>query len=353
MEDLNSEEQTLVIESVMSDLQRFVESALDLQTDHNRLTHSKGISVDTGNKMRTCFASMIKIITEQQNIISRVVGENEILKSTRTTGRKTYADTIKNRERSRSRSKKRAANKGLVTIYPKKEKTSEETRKEIQRLVSPRDIKVGVNAVRKIKRGGILVELGSKEDENKMLESLQCNDTVKEGYEISTPKRRDPQIIIYDVEEDIDTQAIVHNIVEQNEDIEEGDIIYRTKFKTRRGSNLIFSIKGKALKKVEDRKIKIGWVSYNFREYFRPSRCYKCGNYGHIAKDCKSNEVCLKCGGEGHLKVNCTSQEFCNNCKFSNERYKTKYDTQHSCLNSTCKVYEKEVLRLISRTDYG
>lgn len=93
---MSSEE--LVIENVVSDLQKYVDTAMDIQMDHDRLTHVKGITVESGNKLRTCVSSMIKIIIEQQNLISKVIGENEVLKSTRIPQKKTYAETVKIRD---------------------------------------------------------------------------------------------------------------------------------------------------------------------------------------------------------------------------------------------------------------
>ncbi len=38
----------------------------------------------------------------------------------------------------------------------------------------------------------------------------------------------------------------------------------------------------------------------------KPSQCYKCFKYGHVAKYCKvDNQICSRCGGENHRFDNC------------------------------------------------
>ena len=56
---------------------------------------------------------------------------------------------------------------------------------------------------------------------------------------------------------------------------------------------------------IKNNKIKIGWVNCRIREKVSPIKCYKCLEYGHIIKTCKSlidrSKNCLKCGQHGHF----------------------------------------------------
>ena len=63
-------------------------------------------------------------------------------------------------------------------------------------------------------------------------------------------------------------------------------------------------------------KVKLGYISYNVREYNPPPlRCFKCQRFGHLAGGCTSKSRCLVCGGE-HLKESCnrTNSPRCANC---------------------------------------
>lgn len=53
-------------------------------------------------------------------------------------------------------------------------------------------------------------------------------------------------------------------------------------------------------------RVKIGFVSFNVREYVPPPiRCFRCQRYGQVAAICKGNQRCGKCGGNheyGHCR---------------------------------------------------
>nr|CAI5866681.1 unnamed protein product [Callosobruchus analis] len=97
----------------------------------------------------------------------------------------------------------------------------------------------------------------------------------------------------------------------------------------------------------------IGWVKCRLEEHLNVVRCFKCAKYGHISKDCRSeNAVCHKCS-ENHETKNCVSNnKCCPNCKLPNLRYKTNWPLDHSASSTTCNFYLKKVHTIRLKTSY-
>jgi hypothetical protein len=58
--------------------------------------------------------------------------------------------------------------------------------------------------------------------------------------------------------------------------------------------------------------------SYYYPEMYTPelnvTQCYKCFNFGHLAKHCKSKQKCGNCGDEDHDTSSCTNDTNCIGC---------------------------------------
>lgn len=64
-------------------------------------------------------------------------------------------------------------------------------------------------------------------------------------------------------------------------------------------------------------KVKISWTVCRVREVFRPLKCFKCLDYGHVAAKCKDTDrtnLCRRCGQEGHFYKKCDKPPKCVLC---------------------------------------
>jgi hypothetical protein len=100
--------------------------------------------------------------------------------------------------------------RNMVIIRPEKEdsefKSSEEARDAVFTHVNPRKKGIQVTAIRQISGNGLVVETTNPEG----LEAFTENDKLKEaGLKTSTPQRKHPRMIMYDVPRDISEKEIL------------------------------------------------------------------------------------------------------------------------------------------------
>jgi hypothetical protein len=69
----------------------------------------------------------------------------------------------------------------------------------------------------------------------------------------------------------------------------------------------------------------------------KPSQCFRCFKFGHIAKYCKAEkQLCPKCGGDDHKEENCTNTKpSCSNCR-----------GEHAATSSECQRYKEHQQRI-------
>ena len=107
--------------------------------------------------------------------------------------------------------------------------------------------------------------------------------------------------------------------------------VFRLNTKSDNKETVVITFLGDELPK----KVYYGYRAYRVKLYIpKPTRCYKCQTFGHIAAQCRGREKCSRCG-ENHKFENCTKKETpsCSNCKGS-----------HSAAYQGCPAYKKAVV---------
>lgn len=86
--------------------------------------------------------------------------------------------------------------------------------------------------------------------------------------------------------------------------------------------------------------IRVGWVRCRIRERISPTQCFRCLEYGHLARSCKNaidrTNVCRRCSESGHIAKTCTAQPKCAICD-------TKAGSAHATGSYQCPAYKKAV----------
>lgn len=90
---------------------------------------------------------------------------------------------------------------------------------------------------------------------------------------------------------------------------------------------------------LEAKNIKIGWVICRIRERPKLKKCYRCLEYGHLARTCSNpddrSQSCLKCGEKGHFAKTCDKKPSCDVCKKNG-----RGSTDHQIGSKKCPMYQ-------------
>ncbi|KAF9798254.1 hypothetical protein SFRURICE_012925 [Spodoptera frugiperda] len=247
-----------------------------------------------------------------------------------------------------------------VAIYPSDNtKTSEETKNLVQKIVCPEEMKLKVRGLRKIRNGGVIISTETKDDIQKLKQTVERSTT---GLTVDEPQKRKPRILIIGVPTDMAEKEVFRCIYEQNivdilPTLTKETFLTAVKLSHKSGKrdadscNYIVEVPASVRKAlVNQNRIYINWTSCPVRDFTLVTRCFKCQQYGHASKTCKSaTSSCGHCGAEGHATQECSSKEEppkCATCK----RYKKPHN--HKTGDSECPARKAAEYRYINSIDY-
>lgn len=254
-----------------------------------------------------------------------------------------------------------ASNLNSVAIYPSdKNKSSEDTKALVQKIIRPQQMKLQVRGLRKTKNGGVIISTDTKGDIEKLKQATQL---ATSGLTVDDPQKRKPRIAVIGVPTSMQEAEVFTCIYEQNlADKCEGTTIdnflssiklsHKSGKREAETCNYVIEVPAhirKAL--IMKERLFINWSSCPVRDFTIVTRCFKCQQYGHAAKSCREEaNTCGHCGELGHSIKDCTKKDETARCATCC-RYKKPHN--HTTGNPECPAKKLAEKRYINSIDYA
>ncbi|XP_037931264.1 uncharacterized protein LOC119666062 [Teleopsis dalmanni] len=206
-----------------------------------------------------------------------------------------------------------------------------------------------VNKIRKTKEGEILIQL-TKEAGN--LAKDFCNEMKNTLQNCASVKSLTQHTLIEcrDLDEITSNEEVRAAIADQFPAINVSDInvkFWRAARDSTRSAIIDLPTKDASVL-IAAASVRVGWVRSRIRKHITPMRCFKCLQFGHAARQCKSDNdrsgTCMRCGQDGHRAKTCSAQPKCilcpENCNGGNLHYSR---------SSKCEFYRKAIKELKSK----
>lgn len=314
------------------------------------------------NALRT--HNSLKIMTEERDCVTDlkecVMEMNRTFKESCAKRQETAASSFADMVKKGSNNFVRPNTFSSVAIYPTdSSKTSDETKNIVQKIICPGEMKLKVRGVRKIGKGGLIISTETKEDLDKLRQSVQ---TASSGLTVDEPKKRKPRIIVIGVPASMAENEVYKSIYDQNlaeklPTISRDTFLSMIKLSHKSGRkdvencNYILEVPAiirKAL--ITQERLFINWTSCPVRDFTLVTRCYKCQQYGHAARTCKvAAPTCGHCGEEGHTISDCTKKSEAPKCATC---LRFKKPASHKTGEQECPAKKSAENRYINSIDY-
>lgn len=180
-----------------------------------------------------------------------------------------------------------------------------------------KEVGESISKIRRTQKGELLFQL-TKTGTKSSIVSEKIKEVLGQEAEVKNMTSR-TTIEIKNVDEITSKEEVVEKVKEQFDfDVPPTDIGLRKAY----GETQIASVtlpSDMANKMLEVGKIKIGWSICHIREKPKTlTKCFRCLEFGHIARRCKSEEdrskLCRRCGFEGHMAKDCENDPKCLLC---------------------------------------
>lgn len=201
-------------------------------------------------------------------------------------------------------------------------KTYADLLKTLKSKVDIEKIDVNIQRMRKNAKGDLVLTVDGGVEKASCLQK----EISKIGRcEVSSRKRFRTSIFILGMDESITKDEVREAIIrDTGAGVLAEDIKRVTKGRYDLQTALVDLPEETASKLLAAKHIRIGWSNCAIREKVNLTRCYRCLEFGHRARECKSEknrmEDCLNCGASGHKSNECKNSPSCIICGVEGHR---------------------------------
>lgn len=159
----------------------------------------------------------------------------------------------------------------VVLVYPVDEQQTdaEKTKKLIKETLAPKEDRIQIRSVRKVTKGGVVVDAGNKSGALKIKEIARRVPTLR----VTEPKKPNPRVLIYDVDRNLEEEEIKECIYKQN--LEELGFTEEDREARPRREHLL-----------EAGRVYIDFAACRVVDQLVITRCFRCQGYGHVTRVC-------------------------------------------------------------------
>ena len=234
--------------------------------------------------------------------------------------------------------------------------TAAELRSRLMTSVNPARDGIRVRHLRQTAGGRLVLEVNSAGD----LAKLQTHEGLQaSGLRIAPPTLKSPRVIIYDVPTDVAAEALTDAVWRQNPAVSgipwpEFQEAFIPRHQLQKGVNTCHWVVSVSLA-VRDKlraaqRVFALWSRCRVLDYLAATRCFKCQDFGHVARHCRqSTDTCGHCAGD-HVTTQCRHKSrppVCAPCA------RRQLLATHDVRSNDCPTYKRAVRLELRRVDYG
>lgn len=245
------------------------------------------------------------------------------------------------------KTKRNKRRREAILINPAEGITYAELLRGVRTKVKPEDTGTLIKTIRESRSGGILVELEhnckNRGAFSKAVKAAVGNSgTVRDLVPKATVEIRD----LDDITTEEDIRAALSRDLGEHHEVNRVSLS-KTSYRGQRSATVVLQEEGLS-KLLDAGRIKVGWVSCRIREAIKVVRCFRCLDYGHLARACKGpdrSKLCLKCGEANHKIEACQKDARCLLCAALKD---TAINSEHITGSRTCPRFREEYAKSVN-----